>query len=108
MAFPLSMGTREAFSGALERELRRPSCVDQGVHDRLEQALRGPRILGRTADQPCRHDRRLTYYDEQPAADLELALEAFIPGGQRAGDGNGAVALTGISRGCQGVRRDDV
>src|SRR4051794_27668560 len=90
-----------------ERELLRPPCVDQGVDDRLEQALRGPGVLGRTADQPCSHDWLITDEDERPPADLELALEAFVEQGQGPCDGDGVVAFAGVRRYCEGVSGDD-
>src|SRR5262249_9890120 len=98
----------ESAAGApLERELLGPSCVVQGVYDRLEQAFGGPGVLGCTTDQARRHDGRLTYDDEQPTPDFELALKAFVRQWQGAGDSDGVVALAGVGLCCQGVRGDN-
>ncbi len=58
-----------------EFELRRPWRVDQRVDDRLKQAFGRPCLFRGTADQPGLHRRGRADYDEQPAADLELALQ---------------------------------
>src|SRR5579863_856974 len=93
---------------ASELKARRLRSVHQRVDDRLEQAVRGPGSLADAVDEARLHDRRLARHHEQPPADLELALETRVVHGERAGHGNGVIALATFGREPIGVHYLDV
>src|SRR5579872_2604091 len=86
----------ESWRELLEHKTLSRSCMDERIDDRLEQALRTPRILGDPADEPRLHHRRLPHHHEEPAADRELALEPLVRDGERGCHGDRVVTLVGI------------